>query len=404
MTLKTKTFPIERDEILIPTSDGYRKYPLLVLLGLHSGILAGRSGLGMGGLRFITASSPYQHGESVQAMRWGTRVIQVLIQESLGDLARYWQQRDTLLELLRPTRSFITSDKLIDPFFYRKWIPGGNIIYGSDMATTNGSNIVYAASGAFVDRGGLGVGNAIFIEEVKYQIESVENDFELHLTVPYAGITDTGVDWHYRQLPVYREIPFILESGLKFDQPVGSRVAPHGYIEALRLRCHDPLWRGPIQTRTWALPSILSDLLFDIPRDGAWFGTVGLTGRWLYYPSYISDEISIVYRGHEISKPTIYLVGPAETPTITNLTTGVSLHLDYNVAAGEQVIIDVDRLQVVNNAGVNLLGYLRGNLSAFGLVPEPAAPGGINRMLVTFGLATTSSSARILWRNFYIGI
>lgn len=396
------THPLERDEIHVPTADGYKIFPLLLLLGAKHSRLGRRAGLGLGPLRFIESSSPYQHGVSVLGMRWETKTIQIIIQSAQADLAAYWNQRAELLELLRPTRAFLTKDKLVDPFIYRKWLPGGTTIRGGDMIVTNGSADVLSVSGSFIHTGGLGFGNAIFIDGVKYQIASVPNDFEIKLTVPYAGASDTAVDYHYFQVPHYREISFIPEAGPIFEEQVDQRMVPYGYREVLRFRCHDPFWRGVEQERFFTLPTTIGDLVFD--GEGAYFGIAGFTGRWVYQPDYVSDTVSLVYHGHDVARPIMSISGPAEFPTITNLTTGISLNLDYDVVAGEQVTMNIDKLSVTNNFGDNLLGFLRGNFSGFGLVPEPAASKGINLMNVTFGSATAASSVRIAWQNIYAGI
>ena len=398
----SETYPIERDQILVPTNSGYRTYPLLILLGANGGSLYARKGFGLGTLRFLTGSSPYQHGVSVQGMRWNPKVLQILIRNTQESLTSYWEQRQDMLELLRPTRSFITQDKLVDPFIYRKWLPGGKTVHGSDMVTTNGDNSVHSIEGAFMHKGGLDAGHAIYINDVKYQILSAQNDAELLLTVPYAGATDTNVNFRYSQVDRYRDINFILEKGLTFDEGVGKRLVPHGFEEALRLRCHDPFWRGRTQEQVWELPAVFGDLVFD--NDGAWFGVEQVSGRWVFNPEYINETVGVVYRGHDVARPLIYIAGPAQNPSITNITTDTTLSLRYEVQEGEQVIMDIDRLSVTNNFGDNLLGFLRGPLSTFGLVPEPAAPRGVNLISVTFGNASLASSARLQWRNVYAGI
>lgn len=395
-------YPLERDEILVPTYEGYRKYPILSILGLHHSSLSARAGLGFGSLRFLSSNSPYQHGQSLQGMRWNPKVLQIVINQTYESLIDYWKGRENLLELLRPSRAFLTRDKLVDPFIYRKWLPGGDVIRGSDMEVTNGDSIVYSSTGGFLHRGGLEVGSGITIEGVKYEILVVDNDFELELTPSYSGSTSTNASFNYTQNPRYRDIFFIMESGPRYNQSQSAQVVPFGFIEALRLRCHDPFWRGVQQRRIWTLPESIGDLIFD--DEGAWFGTAGLTGRWLYAPEYVSRNIGVVYYGHEISRPAIFISGPADLPSITNLTTGIKLNMEYNIAEGEQVEMNINTLTVTNNQGDNLLGYLRGNLSGFGLVPEPAAPGGINTINVTFGGATEVSSARIEWQNVYAGI
>ena len=399
--MATQSYPVERDEILIPTNTGYKLFPLSLLLGLNHTKLGGRAGFGMAPLRFLESSSPYQHGVSVSGMRWQTRVLQIIIQATQDDLDRYWNEREEFMELFRPTRSFITEDKIVQPFIYRKWLPGGKTIRGNDMIVQNGSDDVLSNSGRFLHTGGLGPGNAIYIDGVKYQIADVPNDFEIQLTVPYAGSTSTAETFSYFQIPRYREIFFIPEAGPTFEEEQ-RRMIPYGWSEVLRLRAHDPFWRGVTQQREFVLPESTGDLVFD--GEGAWFGVAGFTGRWVFQPDYVSDTITLVYHGHDIARPIIYLAGPASFPSITNLTTGISLNLAYELVAGELVVMDIDALSITNNFGDNLLGYLRGNFSGFGLVPEPAANQGRNLITVTFGGATQASSVRIEWQNVYAGI
>lgn len=398
----TETYPLERDEILVPTNSGYRLYPIMILLGLQHGTMAGRRGLGMGKVRFLTEQSPYQHGESVQGFRWETRQIQILINDHQRTLLDYWRKRGLYLELLRPSRATLTSNKLIRPFIYRKWLPGGRIVRGTDMTVTNGSDYVLSPSGDFISSGGLEAGDHILINGVDYEIANAANDSELYLSTNYSGSSTTTAGWRYVSKQVYRDISFVLGAGLEFDEHPSDQVVPYGFQEVLRLICHDPLWKGREQQRIWTLADNFGDLIFD--GEGAWFGTSGISGRWLFETTYISESADIYYKGHELARPIITIRGPAYYPKISNEATGITLTLEYDLADGEEVVMNIDTLSVVTNQGDNLLPYLRGNLSGFALVPEPAAPNGINTMVITLGNATVDTYASIKWQNVYIGI
>jgi len=398
----TKTYPLERDEILVPTYNGYRLYPIMMLLGMNYSSMAGRRGLGMAQVRFLTDSSPYQHGESVQGIRWNTRQIQILVNDQQKSLIDYWQKRDLYLDLLRPSRSTITKDKLIKPFIYRKWLPGGKLYRGTDMIVTNGLSYVTTPTGHFISNGGLEAGDQITIGGVNYTIAIAANDSELYLASSYAGSTSSNASWRYLSKQVYREITFILGSGLEFDERGSDQILPYGFQEVLRLVCHDPLWRGREQQRIWTLPETYGDLIFD--GEGAWFGTSGISGRWEFETTYLSESAEIQYTGHEVARPIITIRGPAHYPRISNEQLGITLSLEYVVSIGEEVVIDIDNLSVTTNQGNNLLPYLRGNLSGFALVPEPAAPDGVNTIVITMGDADTNTYASVKWQNVYIGI
>jgi len=109
----------------------------------------------------------------------------------------------------------------------------------------------------------------------------------------------------------------------------------------------------------------------------------------------INAEVELVYTGTwDGDRLTIYINGPAVQPTITNLTTGKQIKLNYNISDGETLLIEIDpqsKRIVSSTSGVLPPGivadvsdlvsfYLatRGNLTADGTnIMQITASGGV---------------------------
>jgi hypothetical protein len=110
----------------------------------------------------------------------------------------------------------------------------------------------------------------------------------------------------------------------------------------------------------------------------------------------INAEIDLIYTGTwNGDKLSIYIDGPAQAPTVTNQTTGQQIKLNYNVAAGETVLIELtaERQSIVSsitgslppgivNSVSDLVSFYlatRGNLTADGTnVLQITASGGVS--------------------------
>lgn len=398
-------FP-ENDQILVPVSGGYEYFTLLELFGYSSRKLSSVSGLGMAPLHYITQRGPFQDGESVLDMRWDVRTVQLLIDEALGSRSEYWDRAYDLTDLLRPNRSFPATTGTVRPLIYRKWLTGGKDQYADDLETTAGSAVVTSHDGRFV-HWGLRVGDGFTIDSGAdagaYTVVAVENDYSITLSAN-MGATAAGVQFHYQRGWGIRDLYFMLELGPAFDEDSNAaRFIPTGYREVIRFVAHDPFWYGQEQTETWTIDADLGDLVFD--GEGAWLGTTHGVGRWLFSTSYVGETVSLVYWGTETAKPLIEIDGPAEAPTVSNTTIGVTLSLAYDIAAGETVTIDTLALTVTNNLGTNLLPYLTGDLASFGIWPAPQAPNRQNEVFVNFsGGVLGQSAARMTWQNRYVAL
>ncbi|MCA9980506.1 MAG: hypothetical protein KDD89_06730, partial [Anaerolineales bacterium] len=109
----------------------------------------------------------------------------------------------------------------------------------------------------------------------------------------------------------------------------------------------------------------------------------------------INAEVELVYTGTwDGDRLTIYINGPALAPTVANLTTGQQIKLNYNVASGETILIEIDPQSqrivsstagvlppgIIDNVSDLVTFYLatRGNLTADGTnIMQITASGGV---------------------------
>ncbi|NIQ88929.1 MAG: hypothetical protein GWN93_07515 [Deltaproteobacteria bacterium] len=393
--------------ILVPdtTSGGayaYRRYSATDLFGYSRRVLRETQGFGLSPLHFIVQRGPYQDGDTALDMRLDPRVIRLVIADTLYRRDDYWDRRNDVLDLLRPNRSF---DGTVRPLVYQKWLPAGKIERGNDLVTTAWSTTVTSATGRFVERG-LSAGDTFDIitgsDQGRATVASVTNDYTVELTQT-LGHSATGIHYRYRRGWARRNLYCLLQTGPTFDEgPGAAPTAPSGYREALRFVANDPCWYSDVElSHTWdTSQTAIGALVFD-GTAGAWFGAAG---QWLFNISYVGQANDIYYWGTVRARPTITITGPANNPSIENITTGTSIRMEYEIAEGEIVTIDTLALTVTNNSGTNLLPYTIGDLATFGLEPAPQAPNRINDVRVDFAGATSSSAAVMTWRNRYIGI
>lgn len=390
----------EFDQLLVPVSGGYEAFSLTQL---SQRLWAAASDFGLAPLHFILQRGPFQDGSTALDMRFDERTIQLIVSDQQGDRTTYWDRRNLLLDLIRPNRSFAGSQAA--PLIYRKWLPHGADTRGCDLVTTNGSSEVTSDLGRFVCHG-LEIGHPFTIltgaDVGTYTITSVPNDYTLTLSANMTADA-TDVCWQFLRGWGKRDLYCLLEAGPTFNEGPGPlSFVPTGFREVLRLVAHDPFWYGMGQEQVWALPDDFGDLVFDL--EGAWFGSAHGIGRWLFAPTSIGESVDIIYWGTRFAKPKIEIDGPAENPSIENTTIGISLSLEYDVALGETVTIDTLAQTVTNNANVNLMPFLEGDLARFGLFPPPQAPNRQNEVFVSFDGADTNSAARLTWRNRDVGI
>jgi hypothetical protein len=408
----------ELDQILVPTSAGYRAYNILALMSGGRRVMESTRGFGLAPLHFIDQRGPYQDGSTPLDMRWDNRTIQIAINEFFANRTGYFDRRWWLVDLLRPNRSFgifispTGYSYPTAPLIYRKWLPGGKVERGTDAVTAAGSNEVTSLRGKFVHNG-LRVGMAFEITSGAdigvYHVTEVENDYTVILDTNMAA-TATNIHWRYVRGNSFRDLYCLLEQGPSFDEG-GREYAPAGYTEALRFVAHDPFWYGEEQSDAWVTPTGQVDLIFDygtgpaLVDSGAWFGTgtIGF-GRWMFAEDFVGDTIDMIYWGHEVAYPTIEIDGPATNPQIANLTTGIALTLDYSIVLNQTIVIDTLDLTAVDNFGNDIYPYLSGDIASFALAPEPQAPNRINQISASYVDGTSDSAVRIKWKNKYVSL
>lgn len=210
-----------------------------------------------------------------------------------------------------------------------------------------------------------------------------------------------------------RDIRVLIEQGPAFAPRSVDSWDEYAFTETLRFIAHNPIIFNPaVNTASWVLGS-LDNLIFwefttwdnrlvfegdDLDSGGIWFGEGS-----------IGDIINVNYTGTWLSYPTIIITGPINVPSITNNTTSETIELNYNVAPGEVVTINLEYGQktVTNQLGTNLIGTVTttSDLATFHIAPNPEAPLGVNQ-LVAYGDAAVlgQTEVRIEWYTQYIGI
>lgn len=66
--------------------------------------LMGQGGGGMPPINYLTEQGPFQHGVTVTDFRVQPRLIQMLFRKNGGSRQKYWDNRSTILDFLRPNR------------------------------------------------------------------------------------------------------------------------------------------------------------------------------------------------------------------------------------------------------------------------------------------------------------
>lgn len=154
-----------------------------------------------------------------------------------------------------------------------------------------------------------------------------------------------------------RDLNVVVIESPKFNQVEHRGWEEWSYHETMRFFAPDPTYFDPAQQHV-TLTLDADELVFPI--------TFPIT----FGPTY-SD--TIVYTGTWISYPNIVITGPIVNPGIINNTTGYYISINYNLPAGQSIVITLTstRKVVQLNDGTDLIGYVTtgSNLAYFGLIP-----------------------------------
>jgi hypothetical protein len=95
----------------------------------HDKFLISETGWGMPPIKYITQKSPVQHGETAIDYRLNPRVIQLVHRRNACSRDEYWENRSTLLNMIRPNRQGYYGRLLppmLQPGKLRKILPDGS--------------------------------------------------------------------------------------------------------------------------------------------------------------------------------------------------------------------------------------------------------------------------------------
>lgn len=200
----------------------------------------------------------------------------------------------------------------------------------------------------------------------------------------------TWPDGTQRQIDVHvaDDLSFASQDRLGFNQSA-----------VVTFRAPDPTFYDP-QLQTFVYEIGGSD-------GGAW--TISWAVPWGIGAATIDQSRALAYPGTWRSYPTITIVGPIASPTITNLTTGDSLSFPgITIPAGSTYTLDLryGAKTVVDAGGTNHLSELSttSDLATFAIEADPDAPGGVNTLRVTGSTATSATEIYIAWYVRYLGI
>lgn len=197
-----------------------------------------------------------------------------------------------------------------------------------------------------------------------------------------------------------RELNVIIEQGPVFTARSQDRWDEWGFTETLRFIAHDPTFLDPVTH------SIMWENILDV-------GSMTDLLLPLQFPislgaSAVVATKSILYPGSWPCFPRIIITGPHDNFKLTNLSTGEKIELNYNISAGQIVIINLafGLKTVEDTLGTNLLGTVTpdSDLATFHLAPDPEVPAGINRVISESTSTTAASRILLEYNARYIGI
>lgn len=389
------------DQIRIPMPDGtYRDYPLTHLMGIKGNQLMSRQGFGMPPIKIIDQQGPIQDGSTLVTSRINSRVIQVLIHKQVLNVLDLDRFKYELVDMIRPNRVFSDRGGVPTPLVYRKWLPGGALIRGTDGVLTNGSEYFTSQTAKFVHHG-LRVGSLVYIDPaggyVPMVVQSVLNDSTIEW-FNWGVATVTDIPWYYRSEPCFRDLYCTLEYGPAFNS---TQQDENGYTEAMRFYAADPFWYGGEQSVVWDIINEYNHLKFDYGDPGVVTPSAQFGTTWEFANTYVTEDIDLAYWGHYGAVPIITIDGPGRDYIFSNTDLNSQITFNYTVADGEQIVIDTLSLTAVSSINGDVFSSLSGDITGFLLSPD-VANDRVNTIRVEFSAARANSAVTMSWQNRYL--
>jgi hypothetical protein len=208
-----------------------------------------------------------------------------------------------------------------------------------------------------------------------------------------------------------RDLDVLVEQGPAFQARRLDEWDEFGFMETIRFIAFDPSFYDPNEEcMVWELGDTLDELQFPMTFKSPIATKGAPDGNGLIFISHsIYTTTSIVYTGTWHAYPVIQIVGPLNGPSITNVTTGKTIALNYDVSSGETVTITLQygNKTVVSDVAGSIIGTVTSpsDLAEFRIVPDPEATGGVNEITV-FGANADEleTEISISYKTRYIGI
>ncbi len=111
-----------------------------------------------------------------------------------------------------------------------------------------------------------------------------------------------------------------------------------------------------------------------------------------------ANEVVLTNNGNAVAYPTFTFYGPLQNPSLTNLTTGKTFSLGYNLTDSSQyVVVDTfNRTAVLYSGGVNVRGYVSGEFWTLAR--------GANVVHLAAGTYNAQGKCTVTFRDHFLGI
>jgi hypothetical protein len=179
------------------------------------------------------------------------------------------------------------------------------------------------------------------------------------------------------------------------------KVLPNGDIRDIEVQLLSGPSFGPERPDRWEEWSFEEVVQFT-----AWMPTFFDPAQQTYAAAPLVGVGNIVCPGTWRSWPVIEYVGPITDPVITNTTIGEAITLTYAIPNGRTVAIALTPglKTVTDDLGVNLIGYVTGDLATWRLEVDPIAADGINQIQFAVGWSAAPAAMNVYWYDHWIGI